>query len=430
MFRFLKGLGRREKAPEEMGIRDLPAWIDGEEARVREELAGLVAIHRPRVTDAVSTIKEVLARFDRGEMEEVRHQKLAGVTERSLPLFLKAMRTSLSRELPADPEGFYMATAEILKGCLSAFRGQGRYLSSRFPVEMKTLGIGVDTVGKEANAMTPRIAATRERRRALGEVRAALGNYTDAKSRAGLAEGEIRSLGGEEARSRESLESVRRAMAELEAGEEYRAVQEELTRIRRLEEDLTGTARLFHAQAATAIHLLKKGEKVASRKRHRDATRFLREAARLLEGDLPLPGDAVSRTLAPGLSTLTALAASGDIAPKNREETELLEEPGRFVRDLAGISRRFQEISAEISTAQGALSSRPALVKSENLRREIEGLEKGITQVQARLGATRDEVQDLQGRMKALSGELQQKVADLSGGRIRIREPDSLQAGE
>ena len=98
-------------------------------------------------------MKEVLAGFDTSSMEKVTHRKLAGVTEKSLPLFLKAMGTSLSRDLPADPEGFYTATGEILKGCLSAFRGQGRYLASRFPVEMKTLRVDVDTIGREETSL-------------------------------------------------------------------------------------------------------------------------------------------------------------------------------------------------------------------------------------------------------------------------------------
>jgi uncharacterized coiled-coil DUF342 family protein len=421
MFKFLKGLGKGgEPAPPVIAFGELPAWIIGEEAKAREELAGLVATHRPKVSDAVSTTKEVLARINRAGMEEVSHQKLAGVTEKSLPLFLKAMGTSLSRELPDDPEGFYSATAEILKGCLSAFRGQGRYLSSRFPVEMKTLRHGVDIIGREMNAMTPQIDGARKRLRALGDLRAAHEGYMDAKNRAAQGEEEIRSLGREVAASRDALESVRREIDGLGKGGECRAAREEIARIRKLEEERAGTGRLSHATAATALHLLKKGEKVASRKRDRDATRSLREATGLLEGELPLPEDTVSRILSPGLRALTALAASGDLAPKNREEKELLEEPGQLVERVTGFSRRFRELSAGIASAQEALSSRPVLAKSRELKRQAGELENRIARAAERTEEVKATAAGQRVRMQASLLDIQKKVDLLAGKPVTV----------
>lgn len=421
MFKFLKGLGKgAEPSPLVISLDELPAWIAGEEEKVREELAGLVATHRPRVSEAVDTTKEVLARINRAGMEEVSHQKLAGVTEKSLPLFLKAMGTSLSRDLPGDPEGFYSATAEILKGCLSAFRGQGRYLSSRFPVEMKTLRHGVDIIGREMNSMTPVFGGTRKRLQALGEVRAALGTYSDAKNRAARGEDEIRALGNEVVASREALESVRREIDGLGKGEECRAVREELARIRGLEEELAGVERLSHATAATAIHLLKKGEKVASRKRDRDAARSLREAAGLLGGELPLPEERVPGILTPGLAALTALAASGDVAPKNREEKELLEEPGRIVEEVTGFSLRFRELSAGIASARDSLSSRPALARSRDLGKQAGDLENRIVRAEERIEQVKAGAGELRGRMQASLAGIREKVGLLSGRPVTI----------
>ncbi len=139
MFKFLKGFMKSADLPADIGIEDLPAWIEGEERVVRQDLAARVRAARAELLDARRQMEEVLSDFDTGSTKEAPHPKLAGVTERSLPLFLKAMGMSLSRDLPDDPEKFYTAAGEILKGCLSAFRGQGRYLVAAFPEEMKVL---------------------------------------------------------------------------------------------------------------------------------------------------------------------------------------------------------------------------------------------------------------------------------------------------
>jgi hypothetical protein len=428
MFRFLKGImkgGEEPAAPATLRVDELPAWIQGEEAKVREELAALVAAHRPRITDAISTTKEVLARLDRADMDEVSHRKLAGVTEKSLPLFVKAMGTSLSQELPGDPEGFYTATGEILKGCLSAFRGQGRYLSSRFPVEMKTLRVGVDTIGREANAMTPEIAHARERLRALGDLRGALGAYLDAKGRAALAGEEARTLGAEAAGCRASLASVQEGLAELGKGGEARAIDEELARIRALDEERDGAARLYRGLAATATHLMGKGEKIAARKKDREGARFLHEAIALLAGELPLQGDMAEGVLARGQGALAAMAASGDLVPKNREETALLGEPGHLAREALALSRRFSALSGEIASAREAVQTRPALVKKQELGREAGELERRIGRTEERLGQVKAGGADLDAKAESTFRDLQERVRALSGGSASLGGPGS-----
>jgi hypothetical protein len=427
MFRFLKGLVKGGEPPPALGIEDLPAWIGDEEGRVRSGLAAMVTDHRPGVLEAMDRMGEVLSGFDTASVHEAPHPKLAGVTERSLPLFLKAMRTSLSRDLPPDPEGFYTAAGEILKGCLSAFRGQGRYLASRYPDEMRVLRDGVDGIGREVNALTPEIARARERLGRLAGLRRSLGEYADAKRQAALGREEIRSLGGEAGGSRRALEELNRTLAEVEKGDEYRIYGAELLRIGGLEGERDEASRLFRAAAATAIHLIRKGEKIASRKKDREATRLLREAIGVLEGDLPLPEDALSRTIPPGLAALVSMAAVGDLVPKNREEIDLIGEPGGFVRRAAGLSERFRETSAGIASAREALLSLPALVKSRELERERQSLERQIARTDGRLGIVKEEVADHEGRMSVALDEVRTGVEALSGGSFVIREPAPAQ---
>ncbi|MDD1663757.1 MAG: hypothetical protein LUQ32_00220 [Methanomicrobiales archaeon] len=425
MFRFLKGFVKGEKAPEGMGIGDLPAWIDGEEAKVRQDLASRVAAARAVLRDARREMEGVLSGFDTASLEEVPHRKLAGVTERSLPLFLKAMRTSLARDLPDEPEEFYITAGEILKGCLSAFRGQGRYLASPFPEEMKVLRDGVDTMGREVNALTPEISRARNRLRGLAELRESLRRYDDAKRRAAEGRKEIASLDEETRTSESSLETVRSASADLEKGDEYQAFLGEISRVRSLEEDRDEAARTYRAAVATAAHLFRKGEKIVSRKKDRDALRMLREAIDLLNRDLPIPEDSASRIIPHAQKVIATLAASGEVTPKNREEIDLLQKPEHLVQEITKVSGKFLAISDEIASIKDAMLSRPALVKSRALRNEMEGLEKRITQAKTRLEFARGEVRDLETNMKVSFDGMQKKVVDLSEKHIQIREPDS-----
>lgn len=424
MFRFLKGFMKGDKPPPALGIADIPAWIGSEEKRMRDDLTRRVVDPRAVVLEARKGMEAVLSGFETDSVEEVPHRKLAGVTERSLPLFLKAMRISISRDLPDDPEGFYTAAGEILKGCLSAFRGQGRYLASRFPEEMKMLRDGVDTIGREVNSLTPGISRARERLRGLSELRESLESYTDTKRRITLGREEMRSLEDEAGRSRQSLEAVNRAIAELEKGEEYLACQEEIARIRGLEEDRTETTRLYRATAATAVHLLRKGEKIASRNKDRDAARVLHETVELLDREIPIPEDTASRIIPLGQGAIAAMVASGDLTPKNREEIDLIEGPERLVRRITEVSRRFREISGGIASAQDALLSRPALAKSRDLKKEAEDLEKRMARAKDRLEQVRGEGADLESRMHASLDDVQRRVEALSGRPVQIREPD------
>ncbi|MGE5832813.1 MAG: hypothetical protein ACM3X8_07840 [Methanomicrobiales archaeon] len=428
MFRFLKGRRKADEAPAPLGIDDLPPWLDAEESRIRADLSARVAGHRPAVLKARGRMEGVLSGFDAASMEEVSSLKLAGVTERSLPLFLRAMRMSLSRDLPDDPEGFYTAAGEILKGCLSAFRGQGRYLASRFPAEMKVLRDGVDDIGREVNSLTPEVGRARERLRELAGLRAALELHGGERERLAAARNGIREREEEVADSRRSLEAAVRARGELEKGEDHREFEKELLRIRGLEGEHADLERRFREASATAIHLLRKGEKIASRRKDREALKAIRETGDLLEGGLPPGGEAALAILPAGQKALAAMAASGELVPKNREEIDLIERPGDLVHRITSITRRYREISEEMDSAQVALRARPVSVKRTELMKEAEELEKRLARAGEGLDRAREEVSTLDKRMQASLAEVSRRAEALSGRPLGTGEPDSAEA--
>jgi len=70
-------------------------------------------------------------------------------------------------------------------------------------------------------------------------------------------------------------------------------------------------------------------------------------------------------------------------------------------------------------------------VKSRDLKREMEDLEKRIAQAKNKLELGRKELQDLEARMKLSFDEMASRVGDLSGKLIQINDPgSSRKAGE
>ena len=183
-------------------------------------------------------------------------------------------------------------------------------------------------------------------------------------------------------------------------------------------------SRLYRATAATADHLFRKGEKIASRKKDRVAARALHDAVALLEGALPLDEDTAGRLLPPAEGAITSLVASGESQPEEQGRDQSPRGAGAAWQGDQGISGRLRKVSGEIASAQDALSSRPAFVRGRNLRSEKEGLEKRITLANGRLDLAKREIADLEGQAGILLGEVREKAESLSGKPVRVRDPD------
>ena len=102
----------------------------------------------------MANLQNIVNTIAKAEHDPEIHPKLKSIAKNSLPLFVKAMNSSLVRELPEDIENFYPAAVESLKSCLNSTRGQGRYLQIVFPEEMKAVRTGIDTIGREINGIT------------------------------------------------------------------------------------------------------------------------------------------------------------------------------------------------------------------------------------------------------------------------------------
>ena len=179
---------------------ELSALLDSREKDISRILLEKTQKQRNAIRDLRSAVKELVQDLALKEREEAYHPKLETIAKNTLPLFERAMISSLSKDLPEDPDLFYHAATESLKGCVKGLSGQGRYLRGVFPEEMKEIRETVDQIGREMNAMTPAIAEARDQRELLSSVRANLTHLTTAEKETKRGRDEINLLKEEIAR--------------------------------------------------------------------------------------------------------------------------------------------------------------------------------------------------------------------------------------
>ena len=162
MFERLKKIFKNE-APEPCIIKfeEIPLWLDKRKDAITGDLKKDTAAPMRTIREAAHNLEHIIQMLHTAEFNEEIHPKLKSIAKNTLPQYAKAMETALSKPLPEDVDGFYTAATEMLKGCLNSSRGQGKYLQTVFPEEMKTVRAGIDAIGREINAMTEVLASYR-----------------------------------------------------------------------------------------------------------------------------------------------------------------------------------------------------------------------------------------------------------------------------
>jgi hypothetical protein len=230
MFKQLRDLFRRtEPEKEALGLAfdDLPAWLDSREEKIENELVGATSSSREAIDGILDNLEEVVARMETAEGSEEVHPRLRDISRKALPGFARSMTQILCRRPSGDPETFYTAAAETLKSALKAVKGQGKYLSSLYPDEMKEVRTTVRDLGREINAMTEAITRVRADRQPVADVRKSYDSLVHIREEYAVASGQVRVCGA--------------ALAEVEAA------------IRKAEEDLAALSRISKGRSVNSI---------------------------------------------------------------------------------------------------------------------------------------------------------------------------------
>ncbi|MBP1929412.1 ElaB/YqjD/DUF883 family membrane-anchored ribosome-binding protein [Methanolinea mesophila] len=375
-----KGIfGKKETPRKELHPGEVPALLAGIEKEATDEFRNAMQEPMREVLAAREELGELMDHLHSVERDKAFHPKLEKIAVNSLPLFEKAISSSLSRPLPEDPEEFYDASAESLKGMVKALTGPGRYLTGVLPEEMKAVKGAVNRVGRAMNSMNPLITGYRAKKETVQRLLSITEEYRSATEGIAGIDRQIPRMEEEIRRTEDAMDG--------KGGQEPETSSAEEDSLARLKEDradvetaLNEKERELRSLFAVVIHVLRKGEKIAHRNNDTLA-REIHEVIRLLEGKSLPSYQEVSAPLSHVVGLVASMVESGEITLKNKEEKELFSRPGQItarveelLSDISTLSAQYGEIDTQIGVHPSTRRNIAREEESQSLQEQHETL--------------------------------------------------------
>ncbi|HVP97421.1 hypothetical protein [Methanoregula sp.] len=425
MLKFLKSLLRSSPGSAiTLAERDVPSWLSDREKEARAVLEAEVAEPVQAIRATAARLQLTVNNLQDADQDHEAHPRIKSIAKNSLPLFLKAMNTSLARELPDDPREFYTAAVECVRGCLNAVRGQGRYLTVALPEEMKEIRTGIDTIGHEINAMTKVLGRFNEEMARIAVARDICSTLSGARA-------EYQHSFAKEERIRERLagivqrlDAIAAETARLSADESLHALDDGRARCAGLGKERDDLGRRYAALTMTASHVLRKAEKIAIRKKLSKEVRILKEAMEILSNHEIATAEEVTGVLDTACPIVQKMIRDGDILLKNREERAVFTDTAAFSAEVSGLCMKYSEIAEQYRKEEEVLLSHPVPARLLSLEREkgqLESMRAHEEQEHRALLASRKERDDSIPRLRE---DLAKKLGEMRGETVQLQEDE------
>jgi hypothetical protein len=424
MFRRIKNLFKPE--PLVITFTEIPRWLDNRERTLNRALLDTTASPMNAIRESVTSLQQIIQLLRAAEYNEEIHPKLKSIAKNTLPQYSKAMDTLLSKPLPGDVDGFYQTATEILKGCLNSSRGQGKYLQTLFPQEMKTVRTGIDAIGREINAMTDALAHFRREMDLITEAKRKHGALADIKTDIEKSFEKEKRIGHRIDDTRNRIGACDQELAMLEHDESQGILAEQHHALEMMAEERDRTLRRYATLSMTASHVLRKAEKLAHKQHNRSEEVVLRRAMDILSDNAIHNTTDLTQTTAAACPIAVRMIDSGEVLLKNKEERALFADPAGFIREIGQLSETYTKQVMQCEAASHSLRSHPVVARCENLKREKKQLEIILQkEIQSRsdLITWRD---DRYRSIPRLQQQLTKVMSEISGGDVQLQYPDIL----
>lgn len=400
----------------EFNLDEVLTIIEEEERSWREDLERRMAPPRQKFNEVSSALLVHVTTLIESERDSLYHPKIEKITRNSLPQFAKAVTVSLGRPAPPDPLAFYQVATEILRGCVKALAGPGRYLGTAFPDQMRDIRVLVDELGHQVNEMTPLIAEDKKRGRIIAQARDALTSIRE--NQAALVRAR-ESMALQETRERELARKSEELLREKEDCDREvqvdRALHDAIRERDAFSDRVTETEREIHAMTSTLVHVFKKGEKILQRRG--GAERELKKVIDLMASEGNDLGEETVERISRVIPLVTSMIETGEIQLKNQEEIALFSSPDSICTSLLSLVQRRKEAGRELREKDALILSHPA----KNRSRQVE---KALDDIASDREKVRSEIRGFEAEIKVMEKEIPKKIHDLEGA---LRE---LLAGE
>lgn len=422
MFRFLKERFAQEKEekPAAISLAEVTGLLKDHEAEIAADLAARTAGHRDAVTAARAKLRELVQDLRSKEREEAYHPKLEKIARNTLPLFEKSMLSSLAKDLPRDPEEFYTAASECLKGCVKGLAGPGRYLKGVFPDEMKEIRQTVDRIGREMNAMTPPIAEARKKRDQIADLRTTAASLSSAIASHETAARDLSRIRDEIGREERAIGDLGKTLEAANAAAASADIAGLAASVSDLREEVTAADRGLRADLAVISHLLRKGEKVLQRGEGASAAREIEPVVDALAGPGLPAEDQLLSDLARALPLIRSMIGSGEIVLKNKEERELFSEGTDIPARIRGLYAQHREAETRLRAAERAYAAHPVIDQARRAEKEREQREAHLAALREKMTAIGEREQALEAEIPALTGRMEQEISAIEGRPVTL----------
>jgi hypothetical protein len=380
------------------------------------------------IRNAAAQLQHIVNTIAGAEHDPAIHPKLKSIAKNTLPQFIRSMNASLAKELPEDPDEFYLAAVECVKGCLNSVKGPGRYLQIVFPDEMKAARTGIDTMGREMNAVTAALGTYRKESGAITAAKAEYATILDAQR-------DLEKAGEKSLRMTQRIKETTDRIAKIDSEREdlrsdsrMTEIEEKRTALQDLEKQREETARAYAALSMTAAHVLRKAEKIATRQNHHDEIALIQRAMALLSHH-ELPDIADLKTALDAVYPVTArMIGAGEIALKNKEERAVFSEGSHFCSEICTTCSRLEAEEKACTAARGALTVHPVIVKLNSLDREHAQLLAMADKEILLQKELEDWQQKTRERIPVLREELRKMAGVIEGRNVQFRNEDQKSA--
>ncbi|MCK9317361.1 MULTISPECIES: hypothetical protein [unclassified Methanoculleus] len=427
MFKQLRDLFRRPEPVEEgleLSFDDLPAWLDAREEEIGRRLSDAVRPSEEAIGGTLDHLREAVARMETAEGDEEVHPRLRDISKKALPLFMKSMTQILSREPSGDPETFYATAVETLKGVLKAMKGQGKYLSSAYPDEMKEIRTVAKDLGREINTMTEAITRAREGRQQVEDARKSYESLVRIREEHVAAAGQVRECGTALAEAERTIREAEEGLAALKLRPEYTRKHEIEERMRELDALDTETGREIAAFRTPAIHLFRKAEKVAGKVGDTATAAAIGRVLDACTGSLPDDEEDLPDLIEAVMPATLAMIRQGDLLLKNQDEVRLFSDPDTLPAGIRRVLHRQREVREQRAALETTHAALPGVLDEQRLLAALAELRREHVAKSAARTRAENLREILQTSYAAEREKFSSRTAALAGREVEVDVPD------
>jgi hypothetical protein len=422
MHSFIKKL-LKQKEPKKytLAFDTIPAWLDEQEKISRSALENETINPVRNIRNATARLQHIVNGIADAEHDPAIHPKLKSIAKNSLPLFVKAMNSSLSKELPEDIEEFYSAAAECVKGCLNSIHGQGRYLQAVFPEEMKAVKSGIDAIGRELNVITTSLTRYRKTKTLLQSIRSLYDAIRDIRIDAEKSQEKDQRMSARIKEYSERISVIEKELLVLPSDTGMKEVNEKKSALAELEKRHTDVIRTYAALSMTVSHVFRKAEKIATKQRQPTEIATIRHAIELLSDHTVPQIKDLESALNTAFPVVQKMIAAEDIVLKNKEERAVFSDTGRFCAEMCSIGTEIKAQELACDDLRKAIETHPVLMKMNSMEREQIQLGSMLEKERHAQNELSDWSVKIKEKVPALQQELHQKIAEIIGENVQLQ---------